>query len=170
MNEARRNATIPELKEAVATFAVRIVQKLRSQHSLASKMSVFINTNYFANEPQCYRHAAFRLPVPSSAGNELIHCTGVIAEKLFCEGYQFKNAGVLVTEIVSDSVRQQNLFYKPDTARDDLVSSVMDRINREFGRRSVQFAAEGLNTPWAARFDSRSPRYTTNWDELMDVG
>ena len=71
---------------------------------------------------------------------------------------------------VSDSARQMNLFYKPDTARDDRVSSVMDTINREFGRRTVQFAAEGLSTPWSTRFDSRSPRYTTNWDELMQVG
>ncbi len=161
---------LDELKEAVATFAVRIGEKLRSQHSLASRMSVFLNTNCFANEPQCNRHAAFRLPVPSAAGSELIHCTGVIAEKLFCEGYRFKKAGVLVTEIVSDSARQQNLFYKPDTVRDGQVSSVMDRINREFGRRTVQYAAEGLTAPWSARFDSRSPRYTTNWDELMEVG
>jgi DNA polymerase V len=100
----------------------------------------------------------------------LIHCTRVIAAKLFCEGYRFKKAGVLATEIVSDSARQQNLFYKPDTVRDDRVSSVMDRINQEFGSRSVQFAAEGLDTPWAALFDSRSPRYSTNWDELLEVG
>lgn len=162
--------TLEEMQQAVATFAVRIGEKLRSQKSLASVMSVFINTNYFANEPQCHRHAAFRLLVPSAAGNELIRWTAAATERLFCEGFKYKKAGVLVTEIVSDSLRQRNLFYQPDTVRDDRVSSMMDTINREFGRRTVQFAAEGLHTPWAARFDSRSPRYTTRWNELPEVG
>ena len=162
--------TLEELQQAVATFAVRIGEKLRSQHSLAAVMSVFINTNYFKDEPQCHRHAAFRLPVPSSSGAELIHWTSAVAARIFCEGFRYKKAGVLVTEIVSDSARQKNLFYEPNTIRDDKMSTVMDGINREFGRRSIQFAAEGLNTPWAARFDSRSPRYTTCWEELLEVG
>lgn len=161
--------TLPELKEAVATFAARIGEKLRSQHSLAATMSVFFHTNSFADEPQCQRQSSFRLPVPSAAGNELIHWTTTTVERLFCEGYRFKKAGVFVTEIVSDSARQGNLFYKPDTVRDDNVAAVMDKINREFGRRTVQYAAEGVKTGWAPRFDRRSPRYTTNWDELVEV-
>lgn len=161
--------TLPELQEAIATFAARIAEKLRAQNSLASVMSVFINTNYFRDEPQCHRHLSFRLPVPSAAGNELIHWTTLTAERLFCDGYRFKKAGVLVTEIVSDSARQQNLFYKPDSARDGRVSAVMDKINRDFGRRNIQYAAEGIKAEWAPRFDSRSPRYTTNWDELLEV-
>jgi DNA polymerase V len=162
--------TLDQLKEAVATFAARIGEKLRSQHSLAAVVSVFINTNQFKNDPQYHRSGAVRLLVPSAAGNELIHWTTALAEKLFREGYRFKKAGVIVQEIVSDSARQQNLFYKPDTVRDDRVSSVMDRINHEFGRRSIQFAAEGIKTPWAPKFESRSPRYTTRWDELLEVG
>ena len=162
--------TLEELQQAVATFAVRIGEKLRSQHSLAAVMSVFINTNYFRDEPQCHRHAAFRLPVPSSSGRELIHWTSAAAARIFCEGFRYKKAGVLVTEIVSDSARQKNLFYEPNTIRDDKMSSVMDGINREFGRRTIQYAAEGLKTPWAARCDSRSPRFTTCWEELLEVG
>jgi DNA polymerase V len=162
-------STIDELKQAVATFAARIGEKLRSQNSLASVISVFMSTNPFANEPQCHRHLSFKLPVPSAAGNELIHWTTMMAEKLFCEGYRFKKAGVLVTEIVSDSARQKDLFYTPDTKRDDRVSTLMDKINREFGRRSIQYAAEGIKGTWTPRFDSKSPRYTTSWEELMEV-
>ena len=162
--------TLDELKQAVATFAAKIGEKLRSQNSLAAVVSVFINTNQFNNDPQYHRSGAVRLLVPSAAGNELIHWTTALVEKLFREGYRYKKAGVIVSEIVSDSARQQNLFYKPDTVRDDRVSSVMDKINHEFGRRTVQFAAEGIKTPWAARSDSRSPRYTTRWDELLEVG
>lgn len=161
--------TLDELKEAVATFAARIGEKLRQQHSLASTMSVFIHTNSFSNEPQCNRQMSFRLPVPSSAGNELIHWTTQTVEKLYCEGYRFKKAGVLATEIVSDAARQQNLFYAPDTVRDDRVSQLMDKINRDHGRGTIRFAAEGVKAPWAPRFDSRSPRYTTQWDELLEV-
>ena len=27
-----------------------------------------------------------------------------------------------------------------------------------------------IKKPWAARSDSRSPRYTTRWDELLEIG
>lgn len=160
---------LQELQEAVATFAARIGEKLRSQHSLAVTMSVFFHTNPFADDPQCTRHCSFRLPVPTAAGNELIRWTKETAERIYREGYRYKKAGVLATEIVSDSARQGNLFYKPDTIRDDRVSAVMDKINRDFGRRTIQYAAEGVKPGWSPRFDRKSPRYTTNWDELLEV-
>ena len=157
------------LKEAIATFAARIGEKLRDQQSLAESMSVFFHTNSFSNEPQCHRHLSFRLPVPSAAGNELIHWTTIAAEKIFRDGFRYKKAGVLVTEIVSDTARQQNLFYKPNTDRDDQIAAVMDKINKSYGRRTVQYGAEGIKSPWAPRFDRRSPRYTTSWEELLEI-
>ena len=71
---------------------------------------------------------------------------------------------------IDSSHRPQNLFYRPDWERDERLSAAVDRINREFGRSSIRFAAEGIAPKWAARVDQRSPRYTTRWDELPEVG
>ena len=162
--------TLDEMKQAVALYAGRAAEKLRRQHSLAVAMSVFFETNRFNDDPKCNRFGTYRLPVPSSATTELIRFALIATEQLFRDGFRYKKAGVMVHEIVSDAARQTNLFYRPDTARDDRVSAVMDQINHEFGRHAIHTAAEGIQPAWATRFDSRSPRFTTRWDELLEVG
>lgn len=162
--------TLAEMKQAISTHTARMGEKLRNQNSLACVLQVFFHTNPFSKgDPQCHRSAICRLPVPSSATTELIGVATECVERTFKEGYRYKKAGVIVPEIVDDGARQQNLFYRPDWVRDDRVSEAMDKINREFGARSIQFGAEGLRPKWAARFDRRSPRYTTLWDELLKV-
>ncbi|MEA3250591.1 MAG: DUF4113 domain-containing protein [Pseudomonadota bacterium] len=44
--------------------------------------------------------------------------------------------------------------------------SVMDRINREHGRDAVSIGKPRKGATWALRCQHRTPRYTTNWDEL----
>ena len=161
-------STIEDLKQAVALFTSRAAEKLRRQHSLAAVTSVFFNTNRFVSEPQCTKHGVFRLPVPSSAGNELIRHSLKAVDRMYCEGFRYKKAGVIIHEIVNH--RQGNLFYRPDVERDDRVSGVIDKINHEFGRHMIHFAAQGFQPGWATKFDSRSPRYTTRWDELLEAG
>jgi DNA polymerase V len=41
-----------------------------------------------------------------------------------------------------------------------------DAINERFGARTVRYAAEDLSEAWQPRRGSRSPRYTTDWQEL----
>lgn len=161
--------SLNELKESVATYAARMGEKLRSQNSLACGLQVFFHTNPFATGPQCYRSAFCRPPVPSSATAELIRCAVAGVERAFKDGYRYNKAGIIVPEIVNDDARQQSLFERPNWERDDRLSAVMDRINQEFGSRSIQFGAEGIKPKWSARFDRRSPRYTTRWDELAEA-
>jgi DNA polymerase V len=42
----------------------------------------------------------------------------------------------------------------------------MDRINRDQGAGTLQFASTQLSNTWQMRTGNRSPRYTTCWDEL----
>ena len=46
---------------------------------------------------------------------------------------------------------------------------VLDAVNQEFGRDTLHSAAEGVAKRWAMRAGMRSPRYTTQWDELPVV-
>ena len=47
--------------------------------------------------------------------------------------------------------------------------SVLDRLNRDLGRGTVAYAAEGLRKAWRMKQEHRSPAYTTRWDELPVV-
>ena len=66
---------------------------------------------------------------------------------------------------------QGGLFDRPDSARSQARMRAVDKLNRRFGRDTVSFAAAGVSSRgWSMQRDSLSPRYTTNWDELLIVG
>jgi DNA polymerase V len=46
----------------------------------------------------------------------------------------------------------------------------MDQINTAYGRGTVRSAAEGMQQSWRMKRDWMSPAYTTQWDELAEVG
>ena len=45
----------------------------------------------------------------------------------------------------------------------------IDSMNTTMGQDTIRFAAQGIDHPWARKCENRTPRYTTNWDELVKV-
>jgi len=46
----------------------------------------------------------------------------------------------------------------------------IDSLNSSMGDNTVQFGSSGIKQKrWSSKSDSRSPRYTTRWDELLTV-
>jgi DNA polymerase V len=68
---------------------------------------------------------------------------------------------------VPDTYRQLHLFA-PDEglARTQTLAEVVDSINQRFGRETIWYAAAGRTPGWKMRQEHRSPRYTTNVEEL----
>ena len=93
--------SIKELSEAVTTYISRAAEKLRSQHSIASSVSVFIATNRFKPEkPQYSNSLMLSLPGPTSSTPILIRQALRCLRKIYKPGYEYKKAGVMLTEII----------------------------------------------------------------------
>ncbi|MDN0081595.1 DUF4113 domain-containing protein [Crenobacter sp. SG2305] len=56
----------------------------------------------------------------------------------------------------------------PDPRRISLMAE-MDRINRHYGRGTLRTGAEELTKGWRMLQDKHSPRYTTDWRELLVI-
>ena len=86
---------------------------------------------------------------------------------IFRKGYQYKKCGVMLMELTVKAQRQETLF--DDVAARERASktmAVMDSINRVWGRGTLRSGAAGGSKRWAMRSENRSPRYTTQWEEL----
>lgn len=70
-------------------------------------------------------------------------------------------------ELTAKTQRQETLFDNV-SARDKAAKTmaVMDSINRVWGRGTLRSGAAGMSQRWAMRSENRSPRYTTQWEEL----
>lgn len=163
--------SIDELRQAVAAYVSRAAEKLRAQKSVAGSVTVFISTNRFKeDDPQYSSGVSCRLPVPSSYTPRLIQVAGRLLEGIYRRGYRYKKAGVMLYEIMQEGDAQLDLFSRfHDTDRTRRLMGVVDGVNRDLGRHTLHFAAEGIIRPWQMRREFLSARYTTHWDEIPVV-
>ncbi len=163
--------TQESIKEAVAAFAEMCAFKLRQQHSCATVLMVFIHTNEFIpHEPQYARNLARRLPVATNSSLELIRYAVAALEAIFQEGYRYKKAGVIVSELIPDVQAQGALFDAVDREKQRELMKAMDRINLRFGQGTLQIAAQGVgDRKWKMRQAKLSPGYTTRWSDVIAV-
>jgi DNA polymerase V len=160
---SRAIATLAELREAVATYTSRAAEKLRMHELTADAIQVFVQTSRFRED---YYNNSVALSFAYSSDNtaEILHYALLGCDRIFRPNQQFKKAGVLLLGLRPKSQRQLSL-WEPDESRSDALMQTLDAINAKFGLGTIQFAAAGLEKPWAMRAEMRSPRYTTNWGQ-----
>lgn len=162
--------TIEPIKEAVANFAAGCAEKLRAQRSTAAVVIVFIHTNPFAtNQPQYYNQAVLQLPVSSNDSAEIIHYAIRGLQSIFREGYQYKKAGVIVSEITPQRPLQADMFDTRDRVKHNKVMEAMDKINTSFGRQKVKIGTQGFDRKWKLKNEKLSPCYSTNIKDILVV-
>lgn len=162
----RQVTTLAEMREAVATFIARAAEKLRGEQLAVSVLTVFLTTNTFKDEPQYSNAATIKLPVATDSTSDLLRYALPGMERIFREGYRYKKAGVMLTALVPASQVQGHLFDRPDLERSGRLMRALDRLNDRMGAGTLRYAAEGLTKHWKARFERRSPAYTTSWRDL----
>jgi len=158
--------------EALAWYVAEVSVKLRRQHSLAGRMSIFLETNRFrAEDPQYTNQTQLRLPVPTDDSAELTRYARFGFEKIYRPGYRYKKVGVWLSDLVRPTAVQQNLFDPDPGPRRGEVMELIDSINRKYGKARLRFAAAGFRRDdWKLRQERLSPRYTTCFHEVLQVG
>ncbi len=162
---------IEGLKEAIATYAALCAQKLRVQKSCAVSIMVFIHTNNFREDlPQYCRNIVMDMIVPTNSTMEITKSAIEGLKLIYRPGYQFKKAGVIVTEIVPDSAIQANIFDTVDREKHQRVMQVMDKLNLGFNRNILNLAVSGTERKWKLRREHLSPNYTTKLKDVIKIG
>jgi len=79
---------------------------------------------------------------------------------------------VLLEGIQPNKQIQLNLFSSYDRKKkkqDNLLMKTIDMINKRWGRDCVKLAAQGIKQTWNMKRSRLSKRYTTNWNELLEI-
>jgi DNA polymerase V len=162
--------TLPDLREAVATFTSRAAEKMRRQGLVTPRLMVFAHTNRFrAADPQYYAARAVTLPVATADSGKLIAAAWHGLAAIFLPCYRYKKAGIVLLDLLPAGDAQPSLFDALDDAPTRSLMRALDGLNRRYGRDTVYFAATGIRRQWKLRSEFLSPRYTTCWDELLTV-
>jgi DNA polymerase V len=162
--------TFQELSEAVASYTARAAEKMRRQSLATAHVAVFVETNSFKPaHPQYHATRAVRLPVATADTSALGQAAARALRALWKDGYRYKKAGVMLLDLVPASRVQGDLWTAPDAPRSKALMRALDSLNRDHGRGTLSYAAAGRQQGWKLRRDFTSPRYTTEWSELLSV-
>jgi DNA polymerase V len=162
-----------DLRQAIASYVNRAAEKLRSQNSYANVLIVLIKTNRFKKDDPQYSNSAYiKLKEPTSSTFDLTKAALSGLDRIYKYGYRYKKAGVLLEGIQPNNQIQLNLFHPFDHAKKQQTNVLMktiDVINKKWGRDSLKLAAEGTKQAWKMRRTRLSQRYTTSWNELLEI-
>lgn len=158
-----------EVHASVATFTSMCAEKLRRQKSLCAEMTVFILTNRHREElPQYFESAIIHPAVPTDDTLELVPLAAQALRRIFRNGYGYKKAGVIFSELSSRSGMQTDLFDTVDRTRHARLMSAVDAANKSYGRNKVVVASQGFE-PLKMNRRHLSPNYTTDWQDIITV-
>ena len=164
-------STLDELSEAVSMYVSRASEKLRGQASVCGAIHVFVQTNRFREgDPQYCNGVTIPFPEPTDDLRTLAGAAICGLNKIYRTGFQYKKAGVMLMDLAPNTFYQGTLFNQ-ERPRDATVKvmAALDALNKRFGRDALHIASAGLGHPWAMRAENRTPRYTSDWNELPTV-
>jgi hypothetical protein len=93
-----------------------------------------------------------------------------LGERLWRDGFRYSKCGVMITELLPETMRQPALWSEPNREKRDWAWKTMDKLNARHGRDTVRILGAGpKEAAWKLRAEHRSPRWTTRWDELPQI-
>ncbi|MFC1780305.1 Y-family DNA polymerase [Patescibacteria group bacterium] len=162
-----------DMKEAVASYTAIAAEKLRKQSAYANVLIVYIKTNRFKIHDRKYSNAAYiKLDEPTSSTIDLTKYALYGLQKIYKGGFRYKKAGVILDGIQPNNEIQLDIFNSYNhkvRRRENKLMRYIDMLNAKFGRGSLRLASEGVEKQWSMRRARLSKRFTTSWDELLEI-
>jgi DNA polymerase V len=165
---ARPATNLAVVQDAIAYHVRHAAADLRAMGQEARVMRVSIRPSRHSDYVLRGGSAEVILPVPTADSLRLLALAGELVETLYEPGVPYQKAGVVFSGLVSAGAGQADLFGLADN-RSAAVLAAVDALNGRAGREVVQLGSRLRTEAWRPRTASRSPAYTTRWDEVASV-
>ena len=161
------------LEEALATYVANAAVKLRAQHSVTAKLFVYAHTSKFAVVSDRYSAGtAVKLTVATNDTAALIKEALIALRRIYVKGYRYQKVGIELRELKPFTQIQASMFQEVDTEKDKKLQkalAIMDKLNLEYGKDTIRYAAMGFDKAWSMRQEFISKRFTTRLEDVIIV-
>lgn len=158
------------LERSIAVHAARAALKMRREGSAASFVSVFVGTGKHGDDARYYNSSSQGFELPTTDTCEIITIAKEALRDIYRRGYRYKRSGVMLGGFIPERfVPIQSLFGETGAGKRQELMHIVDRINDRYGSNTLRSAAALPEASSAPRSDFVSPRYTTEWKDLLKV-
>ncbi len=156
--------------QALASYTARAFAKLRQQASVAQFVNIFLEYRNPRNrQRRLCDSSSCEFAMATADSRQALAMVRDCIDAIYTTGKVYKKGGVILSGISPAAQVQRDLFSPSDSSKSKAVMAALDTINRKMGATTIQLAVQGHSRPWAMQCNHRSPRYTTQWSELMTV-
>ena len=162
--------SLEELQSALTNYCITASKKLRKEGVVCGALQIFLMTNRFKDE-KIYSSINVGLQIKTNYAPELIKEAHLLLKKIYRKGLNYKKAGVILTQFQDQNSIENSLFEDNISTheKNKKVSDTIDLINKKFGKNKIQLASVKANSQWQANKKMVSKRFTTSWDELLEI-
>ena len=139
-----------QLHTYIADYAMAAARKLRDQHSVCQGVSVFLCTNRFREDLEQYDcFETEKLRVASADSIVITNAAAQALERIYLPGFQYKRAGVVLSDITSDEAIQLDLFSNdaPNLEKSRKLMSAVDSLTDRYGMGAIKLGSQQTDKP-----------------------
>ena len=159
------------LRERVSTFATVCAEKLRKQNTCCHSIIVMLVIDKHKDEQVKFHYfnKVQTLPFATNSDLTISNVAIQLLKKILDENpvQRYKKAGVIVSDLIPEDTKQFQLFDEENPKYLALMKT-MDFLNKKNGTRVVKLATQNEKT-WDMKQNHLSPRYTTNFKEILTI-
>jgi len=155
--------SLAALESAVASFAARAAERARRHELKAGALRVFLG---WREDGELKGGDGVVKLAPTNDTTALTRAAKELLGRLFVEGRAYRKAGVVLGDMRSADSHQAEFFDDGKAERAQRLMKTVDRVNASLGDGTLRYGGEQAAKGWASLSERRSPRWTTNWDEL----
>lgn len=158
---------LPDISEALSTFANTACIKLRQQNSCAKAICVYVEAVLDSKTGARSHHSTVvSFPMPTNDTPFVISAAKRGLAGLFCKGQRYKKCGIVLLDLIPEANVVPDLFLGGCSPKRQKLMKTVDGLNAHFGKNTLFFGAMGVNSNWKSRSEKRSLQFTTCWEEL----
>ncbi|MHC6175381.1 Y-family DNA polymerase [Glutamicibacter sp. X7] len=165
-----------EMGEVMSIYAQKAAARLAAEGRYATLLTVTAGTSRFAGGQGSFPSAQIRLGRPTRDPIFLTRTAVAAMNELMESGRDYVRGGVILSGLTDQPGPEELELGLEDTAGDqeaqgESVGSVVQQVSARFGAKAIGLGVAGLaaDRQWSMKREHMSPRYTTEWDELLTV-
>jgi DNA polymerase V len=162
-------STRETMAQVLASYAQRACTRLNSRDTVARTLTSWAMTSRFSSVQQESPSATLSLPAPTNDPVLLTRAAQALLPRIV-EGTRYTKAGITLTNL-SPAGAQPAFDLFAEVQQDRGLGPLLQQVRERSGADSIGIGRGGLRTAaeWEMRREVMSPRYTTRWDEMLEV-
>ena len=155
-----------DMADAITTFVQRALIKMRKQNLRCKKMTIFIKSNQFTKKKPIQYAIHLKSPNYTNDHQKIMRLAMQGLCKIYKDNISYNKAGVVFMDLMHSG--QISHDHEACMSNPNLTNA-LDAIRNKYHKNIIVTGWQSKNAKWHMKQLNKSRRYTTSWNELLEV-